>query len=469
MKLTKNDILRIPHLSALGFEEGNFIINGVSTDSRTIKPKDMFIALVGSKYDGHDFVSKAVDAGASAIVVEHKWAKLNGEMLNSIHVPKIIVENSTLALGQLALQIRKKYKIPFIAVGGSNGKTTTKEMIAQILATKYNVLKTEGNQNNQIGVPRTLFNLNAKHEVGVIEVGTNHPGEINYLCSIILPTHGIITNIGREHLEFFHSLKGVSKAEGELFEWIITNNGLLFVNFDDKYIKSLSLKARKKVTYGINARKVDIKGRILSINGNAHPLIKIMPKGKKAFEVVVRVPGLHNAQNALAAIAVGTIMKVPTSNIQRALSLFQPPENRMQVKQIAGVTVINDSYNANPDSMLASLATIKRMKSTGRKIAVLADMLELGDKEREMHALIGKSISRSKIDILLTYGTLARIIHDSSFPKEKMHFESKESLVLYLASNLRRGDIVLIKGSHGMRMDEVASSLINKLMQEAKG
>ncbi len=280
MKLTLSDMLAIPHQKAIGFDGlKNFNIPGISIDSRTVKTGELFIAIRGDQFDGHNFISKAIETGAACIIVESRWAEVNTAMMVSIHVPRLIVENTIHALGHLARMYRLKYTIPFIAVGGSNGKTTTKEMLRSILNQKYDVLHTEGNLNNHIGVPLTLFRLSKKHEVAVIEIGTNHPGEIEYLCTVLEPTHGLITNIGCEHLEFFGSIEGVAKAEGELFDWLAKHKGTSFVNMDDKHIVNLKMP-KKAIRYGFSSRSsVSIRGTVKSFDANGKALLQIKPTG----------------------------------------------------------------------------------------------------------------------------------------------------------------------------------------------
>ncbi|HEY6953144.1 MAG TPA: UDP-N-acetylmuramoyl-tripeptide--D-alanyl-D-alanine ligase, partial [Bacteroidota bacterium] len=271
MKLALSEILSVPYARALGFEAAaTGHITGVSTDSRSTQQGDAFFAIRGEKLDGHDFVTKAIGSGASVIVVDRKWADANGTMLVSISVPRLVVGNTTVALGDFAAAYRSKFRIPFIAIAGSNGKTTTKNMVSAVLATKYNVLSTEGNLNNQIGVPQTLFRLTEDHDLAVVEIGTNHFAEIEYLCRILAPTHGLITNIGHEHLEFFGSLQGVAKAEGELLEWLHSSRGTFFFNKDDSLIAGRLNKSRgtKTVSFGFAARNPDVKGAILATDEN---------------------------------------------------------------------------------------------------------------------------------------------------------------------------------------------------------
>jgi UDP-N-acetylmuramoyl-tripeptide--D-alanyl-D-alanine ligase len=468
MKLTKPDILALPHHKAIGFDGvKNFKILGISIDSRTIKAGELFIAIRGDQFDGHNFISKAIEMGAAGIIVDRRWADANATMMVSIHIPRLTVENTIHALGHLARTYRRKYAIPFIAVGGSNGKTTTKEMLKSILSHKYSVLCTEGNFNNHIGVPQTLFRLKKKHKIAVIEIGTNHPGEIEYLCSVLEPTHGLITNIGREHLEFFGSVEGVAKAEGELFDWLAKYNGTSFVNTDDKYLVHFTKRARKTVRYGFSSRSASIKGTIKSFNANAQALLRVKPLAKNAFDITVGAPGEHNAQNALAATAVGLALKVPRVNIQKALGSFQSSSKRMQIQRTAKITILNDTYNSNPDSTLAALATLHTMESKGKKIAVLSDMLELGHQAKELHQQIGKDLAQYSVDILFTVGALSKYTHDAAFVETKAHFENKTVLTEHLLHTLGDGDIVLIKGSRGMKMEEVVIALDKHFLQKA--
>lgn len=468
MKLTKADILKIPHTEAMGFTGvKTFSVVGVSIDSRTICAGDLFIAIRGEQFDGHNFISKAVEAGAALIVVNQRWAENNAAMMVSITIPRLVVEDTTLALGALANIYRKKFDIPILVVGGSNGKTTTKEMIRNVLSTKYSVLCTEGNLNNHIGVPETLFRLDKKHDIAVVEIGTNHPGEIEYLCSIVEPTHGILTNIGREHLEFFGSLDGVAKAEAELFSWLAAHHGVAFVNGDDEYLPALAKKIKKRIVFGFSAKDAAVKASSLTMDEVARASFLVKPKGKRVIKISVGVPGEHNAKNALAATAVGLHFKIAPATIQRVLETFQAANKRMQVIQTGGITILNDTYNSNPDSVLVALATLKSVNTAGRRIAVLGDMLELGTHAEMLHKQIGKMAAGCRVDILLTYGKLSHATYQAATTVTKSHFELKPVLIKFLSEIVAAGDVVLVKGSRGMKMEEVVASLIDHTTQKA--
>jgi UDP-N-acetylmuramoyl-tripeptide--D-alanyl-D-alanine ligase len=467
MKLTANDILLLPHLQAFGFERAReLVLTGVSTDSRTIQHGDLFIALRGNTFDGHNFITKAVEAGAAMIIADSKWVAPNQILFSSLNVPRLTVEDTAHTFGQLANAHRKKFKIPVLVIGGSNGKTTTKEMVSSMLRTKFRILNTEGNLNNHVGVPQTILRLEKEHQIAVLEIGTNHFGEIDYLCSIVEPTHVLITNVGREHLEFFGSLDGVSKAEGEAFEWLRQHRrstGIGFVNQDDGHLKKRSKGIHKAITYGFAKGTASVKGKVQSLNENACVQLEVRQRAKKPFRVQLSVPGHHNAFNALAAATVGLTFRVPVKRIQQALSSFSSASKRMQVLKLDSVIVLNDTYNSNPDSVMAALGVLGSIGTPGKKIAVLADMLELGKNSIEEHKRIGAAVKTSGVKYLLTYGPLSRHTHDAAAMAQKSHYEQKAALSEYLFGLLSPGDVVLIKGSRGMKMEEVLAFITERI------
>ncbi len=458
-----NDLLSMRHERALNVERiSKKGITGVSTDSRSVKQGDIFFALRGEKFNGHDFLDNVIQDRATVVCVEKAWFDEKGKRLETSGMPTLVVKDTIRALGELARVYRRKFNIPVLAVGGSNGKTTTKEMISSILRQKYQVLSTEGNLNNHIGVPQTLFRLEKKHKAAVVEIGTNHPGEIAYLCEVLEPTHGLVTNIGHEHLEFFGDLNGVAKAEGELFAWLAKQSGrraAAFVNADDRRLVKQANRVSKKITYGFRTSGVAVKGTLRGFDNNACAEVEVKPKGGKAFKIQLGVPGEHNAMNALAASAVGLALKVPASKIQKALKSFSAVNKRMQVLQVGGFTVINDTYNANPDSVIAALQTLGSMQTTGKRIAVLGDMFELGGSSEEGHKLVGEAAGKMGVEYLLTHGKNAKLIHDAAVAKFKAHYDQKNVLAEYLSELLTVGDVVLVKGSRGMKMEDVVTFL----------
>jgi UDP-N-acetylmuramoyl-tripeptide--D-alanyl-D-alanine ligase len=461
MRLSVRDLMQINHLEFRNLRQmRGRTFTGVSTDTRTLAPGNLFVALRGERTDGHRHLAEAFARGARAAVAEPGTAVDEAGAR-----PILLVEDTLQALGDLARMHRDRFRIPVIAVAGSNGKTTTKDMIAAVLSTEYAVLSTKGNLNNHVGVPLTLFALHARHDIAVIEIGTNHPGEIARLCAILDPTHGVITGIGREHLEFFGTLDGVAREEGSLFAALRGRaRGTAFVNADDPRVVRLAKNVSRKVTYGFKARGADIRGRRLTLDGRACAGFQLSgPRMKTPVEMHVPVPGEHNAVNALAAAAVGMHFRVKAKNIRRALATFRPTARRMEIIDLEGVVIFNDTYNANPDSMLASLRTLVAARVSGKKIAVLADMRELGEAGPGEHARIGAAARELGIDALLTFGTLARHMHEAARMDGAVHYEEKSMLAEYLAELIAPGDAVLIKGSRGMQMEDVVTFLEERL------
>ncbi|MEX1140122.1 MAG: UDP-N-acetylmuramoyl-tripeptide--D-alanyl-D-alanine ligase [Bacteroidota bacterium] len=470
MKLTEKDLLRVTNVQAMDFGGRKpLTVTGVTIDSRSVRPGDLFVALKGERVDGHDFITRAIEAGAAAVVLGRTWTSRNEALMLSLPVPRLVVEDTVKALGELARVHRRKFDIPVIAVGGSNGKTTTKDMIKAVLGTRSTVLATEGNLNNHLGVPLTLFRLEKKHKVAVVEIGTNHPGEISYLCDILLPTHGLLTNIGAEHLEFFRTFGGVAKAEGELFDWLKTyraKSSKIFINADDRFLAKRIRSTRSAVTFGFKATRATVRGVNLTFSERAQPRFQVK-SGSRSFMVELSVPGLHSAMNALAAITVGLTFRVSPANIRRALHALKPTGKRMEVVEMGGVTVLNDTYNSNPDSVRAALQTIGAMKTAGKRIAVLADMLELGPDSAGMHRQAAHEAAKNGVEYLLTYGPLSRETHTTSNAKFKAHYDQKNMLSEYLSELLSPGDIVLIKGSRGMKMEDVVTFLRERFSKAA--
>jgi UDP-N-acetylmuramoyl-tripeptide--D-alanyl-D-alanine ligase len=461
MNLFPKDLLEINHKAVSHFETlGEKRFTGVSTDSRTVKPGNIFFAIRGEKFDGHQFITTAFSRGACCVVVDD-----HGNQRQWRSMPALVVRDTTQAFGELARIYRRKFDIPIIAVAGSNGKTTTKEMIAAVLRTRYNVLQTEKNFNNQIGVPQTIFRMTSKHEIAIIEIGTNHVGELDYLCRVLEPTHGIITNIGREHLEFFKNLGGVARAEGELFRFL-NSTGIGIVNTDDKHIVLQAKRLRRKITYGFSKNKVNIRGKILSMNRNGCPTLSVTKRNAKEFPIPMSVPGVHAAMNGLAAASVGLTFDVSLKNIRRALREFTAVGKRMEVLHVGPVTILNDSYNSNPDSVLAALETLRLIKTDRKKIVVLGDMLELGSAARREHERIGTTIGEMGFKFLLTYGPLARFIADKANVEMKIHYDHKDLLIACVEKLLTGGGCVLVKGSRGMKMEDVVVSLTEQFRKK---
>ena len=457
MKLLLKDLVKLRPVEIINKELLNHKkITGVSTDSRTIQPGNIFIALRGENFNGHQFVEDVVKRGPAAVIVDVGWREENLELSGQLQSTIVVVPDTTKALGDLANIYRKKFSIPVVAVGGSNGKTTTKEMIGAVLRTTYSVVSTEGNLNNHIGVPQMLFRLTPKHDIAVVELGTNHFGEMKYLCGIVEPTHVLITNIGREHLEFFGDEEGVAKEETELFTSAAAK-GFAFVNADDNYLVKAGKKVHRTLKYGV-ARKADVQARHVRADEYGHPAFDLVVK-KQINNIHLSAAGMHNVTNALAAAAVGLKFRVPKKKVISALEHYAGASKRMEVIKRNNITVLNDTYNANPDSVLAALKTLQSMKNTGKKIVVLGDMLELGEKAEHEHAKIGLAVSDLEFEYLLTFGPLSQFTHEASKLAFAEHFDTKEALIASLKSQITPGDIVLVKGSRGMKMEEVTAQI----------
>jgi len=457
MKLSLADLERLHSVDIInGSALKKKTITGVSTDSRTVKPGNLFIALRGEKFDGHHFVEAASVRGALAVVVDIAWKKENEQLVRRLENTVAVVPDTMRAFGELAHAYRSKFSIPLLAVGGSNGKTTTKEMISAVLRTTYAVLSTEGNLNNHIGVPHMLFRLTPKHDIAVLEIGTNHFGELDLLCDIAAPTHALITNIGREHLEFFGDEDGVAKEETTLFR-SVTSEGFAFVNSDDKRLVKAGKKVRRTLKYGIS-RNADVRALHVRANEQGCPEFEISAKGKRGF-VRLSAAGLHNVTNAMAAAAVGLKFKVPKKKIISALENYGGVSKRMEIVRRSGITILNDTYNANPDSVIAALKTLQSITAKGKKIVVLSDMLELGENSEHEHAKIGLAVSDLEFEYLLTFGPLSRFTHEASKLAFAEHFDSKVDLIESLKDKIAPGDAVLVKGSRGMKMEEVVEQI----------
>jgi UDP-N-acetylmuramoyl-tripeptide--D-alanyl-D-alanine ligase len=429
-------------------------VSGVSTDSREIRPNEIFFALRGDLYDGHDFVSDVFRKNAAAVVVEKEWWRQHGSKFE--HQNMFVVDNTITALQEAAHFYRNKFELPMLAITGSNGKTTTKEMVAAVLSELGHICKTEGNLNNHIGVPLSLFKLDKRHRASVFELATNHFGELARLCEIADPQYGLITNIGRGHLEFFGDLAGVAKAKMELFEYI-SPDGTAFLNIDDPWIVKLAPKFKKYVTYGFKD-EAKVFGQFIGNDDMGQPSFKV-----QGVTIKVNLIGQHNLYNALAGVAVGLEFGISLNKIKAALENVKLPSKRMEVLRRKDIVVLNDSYNANPDSTKAALEVLSQMSTTGKRIFVFGDMLELGKAADAEHAKIGRSLKDSKVDVFLAYGPHSETaVHQAIKSAKKVtaqHFADKNKLISVLKGFIAAGDIVLVKGSRGMKMEEIIDAL----------
>ena len=435
----------------------------VCTDTRSISKGDVFWVLKGERFDGHDFVEQAFEKGGIAAVVDMKWlsdGSLDGAQDKfrpaRVFIP---VEDVGEAFLKVASRHALRHRIPRIAVAGSNGKTTTKEMIARVLAAKGPVLKTEGNFNNQVGVPMTLLRIGAEHRTAVVEVGTSSPGELAPLSRAVAPSIAVLTNIGHEHMEFFKTLEAVRDEELTVSAGL-RKGGTLVLNADDPYLQKVRTNARFRVL-GYGLRRGQVRPAQLEFDQQGCGSFLI---GRTRF--ALPVPGVHNVYNALAAICVGLDLGIPKGQIRDALASFQAVGGRMNVLQANGIKVIDDCYNANPPSVRSALQILSTMAVAGRRVAVLGDMLELGEASREMHRGIGSLIAELELDQLWCLGPRAKDISlaakASGMAKAKIrHFLDKSELETELLGSLAEGDTVLVKASHGLRLDTLVKRLVS--------
>lgn len=419
------------------------------TDSRALKKGQVFWALKGEKFDGHKFANEAFKSGGYAAVVDESWMQGNAIPVN-VYVP---VKDTNQALLDLARAYAAKFRIPKVAVTGSNGKTTTKDMIAQVLAKVGPTLSTQGNFNNQVGVPLTLFELKSRHRFAVIEMGTNHPGEIAPLSLCARPNIAVVTNIGYSHLEHFGSKEKI-RDEKLTITAGFDPKGTLILNVDDPLLAQVKANSRQKlVTFGID--RGQIRPADLAFNDDGCASFRI---GRTRFQL--QVPGRHNVYNALAAIAVGVQLRIPKGDIASALKSFTASKNRMQIKRLAGITVLDDCYNANPSSMRSALTTLGGMRPAGRRVAVLGDMLELGPEGESLHAEMGRYLVEMGVDELFTFGQLSRHINagarEKGLPRQRAHhFSDFDLMAEELLRHLMPGDALLVKASRGMKLERV--------------
>jgi UDP-N-acetylmuramoyl-tripeptide--D-alanyl-D-alanine ligase len=460
VNLTFQDLFSIAHLEQVVTTElePTRIFREVSSDSRTLKRGDLFFALRGRHFDGHEFISDVARTGAAAAVVDDKWYRNFQKSKKKPELPLLVVENTLEAFGQLAKLYRQKFNIPLLVVAGSNGKTTTKELIAHVLGTTRGVLKTESNFNNQIGVPRMLFQLRDGHDMAVLEIGTNHPGEIAWLCNVAEPTHAVVTNIGREHLEFFKDLKGVAQEERAAFEYVREHGGYAFINMDDKYLASAAKEFTDRATTYGTSPNAKIFARLLGYTKDGRLELRVGAEDK-SFKLRTHIIADYAPNMIAAVVAIGLHFKMRRAEIKAAIEYFKPHSKRLEVVRLhSGITVLNDTYNANPDSMESAFRTLAAFPSEGRRFAVLGDMFELGDTSEKEHKSIGRKLQEFEFSGLFFTGKDMEQAYKSAKrgrDGEIYYFKTKEEIADRLRNLLAPGDTVLIKGSRGMKMEEV--------------
>ena len=430
----------------------------VSTDTRRIVPGSLFVALRGERFDGGDFAAAAVEKGAAGVLVSQSVA---AEKVASLSVPILRVSDPLAAYQALAHAWRMKFQLPVVAITGSNGKTTTKDLAASVLGTAWPVLKTEANFNNEVGLPLTLLQLTPAHRAAVVEIGMRGLGQIAALALVAAPSIGVVTNVGETHIELLGSLENIARAKSELVE-AIPAGGAVILNADDPRVAAMAKTCRptvRVVTFGIE-RAATVRGLDLVAEGLSSRFCVSFDGGdREAF--TLPLAGRHNVYNALAALAVGWTLGLSPAAMGQGLAHPNLTGQRFECYEKNGYTIINDAYNASPASMAAALATLSET-ARGRRVAVLGDMLELGAIARQAHRRVGEEAAAFGVELLFTCGTLGAEIAQAAQAagvKEVHACASHEEAGAFLRRSLQPGDTILFKGSHGMRMDKIIDFL----------
>jgi len=425
-------------------------IHGISTDTRTLKEGDLFVALKGERFDGHDFLDEAIGKGAAAVMVS------DVAVLGKPAVAAIKVDDTLSALQRFARWHRFSFEIPVIGVTGSCGKTTVKELIAAVLGTMFRVTRNPLSFNNEVGVPLSLLEISAQTEVAVIELGTNAPGEMRALCDIARPNRALLTNVGRAHLEGFGTVEAVAREKGALFE-AVGDRGTFYVNVDNPFcVRIAETFAGTCVTYGTSESAAWRATDIESKPDEAKSSFTVEPLGP----LTVPLLGAHNVMNALAAVAVGADFGLSHDKIQKGLDGAETPPMRMRTVRKGGRVFLNDAYNANPESMRAAIDALVSWEGAGRRIAVLGDMLELGDASASEHEELGKTAARKGVDLVLVLGQFAQNVAEGA-TDESMNDDAvtvcgdHADAARLLVSLSAPGDVILVKGSRAVAMEKV--------------
>ncbi len=418
-------------------------VKGLATDSREVQPGDGYIALKGERVDGHKFLPEVEDNGASFALVQ--------KMTDGIQLLQIPVSDPVQALGQLAQTWRNQFQIPVIAITGSNGKTTTRELIRHILAATSTIHSTQGNFNTSIGLPLTLLTLTADCDYSVLELGANRPGDIAELCTIARPTHGLIANIAPAHLEGFGSIEEVAKTKSALFQAL--SEGISFVNQSDLRIQAMEVPG-EKITYGLSPQ-CDFPADIHEETDGTYTLTI------DTQELTTGSRNMAFAMNVIAAVTVSRTFGMEWSLIQDQILQFEPPAGRCQIRQGPGYTVIDDTYNANLESTRAAIDYLQSFQGNGQRIFVFGDMFELGKSSAEQHRLVGEECDSARLSAVFTIGPESRATEEQiTLIPIHQHFEDKDSLLNALKATIKTGDKILVKGSRGMKMETIVEALV---------
>lgn len=437
------------------------VFGGVATDTRKIEEGMLFVALKGENFDGHDFIAQAAQKGAIGAIVSKSF---DIEKVADVDIDILAVDDTLKAYQDLAHFWRSKFNIPVVAITGSNGKTTTKDLTAAVLSGKYNVLKTQANYNNEIGLPYTLLQLDGSYDIAVVEMGMRGLGQIKELTDIANPTMGVITNVGETHMELLGSIENIAKAKGEMAQ-AIEIGGNVILNADDEHVSKMNLLTKARPIYfGIN-HAADIKAFEIQTNDDGTTEFDAIV-GDKIAHFCLNMIGKHNVYNCLAALAVGYACGLTVEEMQKGLADFKPTAMRFEYKRIGNFNFINDAYNASPMSTKAALENLEKVAKS-RKILVMGDMFELGSVEEKAHADIGVLAAKLGIDIVITRGELTHFTAKAASEngvEQVYECATHEAAVKVLKEKLQAEDTVLFKGSHGMHMEKI----IELLEQEYK-
>jgi UDP-N-acetylmuramoyl-tripeptide--D-alanyl-D-alanine ligase len=434
------------------------LVARVCTDSRQVKTDDLFVALRGERFDGHDFLNDAAQKGIAAALVERNRAASVASDCGLI-----AVENTRTALGRLGGRYRQDFRLLVVAVGGSNGKTTTKDLLASVLRRRFRTLSSEASFNNDLGVPLTLLNLERAHEVAVVEVGTNHPGELAPLVRLAQPQYGVITSLGREHLEFFGDLRGVAAEEGWLAE-LLPADGKLFIQGDSPGAEDVIRRTQASVVRIGFGEPNDWRVRTAQLSETGMVFDVIAPKSEFSGVYRIRLVGRHQVTNALLAIAVGAELGMTRAEIEGGLAEGRPAQRRLEMWSARGVRVLDDAYNANVDSTRAALETLRDLPCEGRRIAVLGDLAELGKESGTAHAEVGRYAAEAGVEQLFAVGERAAMIGAAARAAgllRVIELPSGDVAAAAVSQFVRRGDLVLVKASRASRLERVSEALRN--------
>ena len=433
--------------------DGTGNITEINTDTRVIGENMLFVALIGASFDGNNYVEQAVKAGAVGCVVSRE-TKADTNL--------ILVEDTTRALGQIAKYHKERFSVPFVGVTGSVGKTTTKDMISCALSAKFNVLKTQKNFNNHIGLPLTLLRLENQHQIGVVEMGMSGFGEIDYLASLTKPDVAVFTNIGLSHVEKLGSRENILKAKSEILNHLRADGLVVFCADDDLLITLKGKTSHRYIGYGIENKEADITATNITAKDTSTSF-DINYEGK-TYQAEIPVLGDHNVKNALASFAVALHFGVEPEEVIKALTEFVPGQMRQNILHANGITVINDCYNASPSSAEAGLKILGQLKGS-RKIAVLGDMLEMGELSDYAHRLVGKYVVESGTDFLITVGEKSTVIAEGAVEnglasENTASFKTNAEAIEFIDSFIKKDDVVLVKASRGMKLEEISEHIL---------